>query len=350
MGELYGRWATAVDANLNAYPGAKLGTFDSVATTTPKETYSDPDLTTPHTNPVIANSSGQFPQIFAEVGEAFYLTLKTAADVLVEDFEDVAALGASGDGTFARDFGSGGRWEVSGVAGVVSEEFGPPAGDDIGGTGRIGGWNGTQGETLTVDFETVAITEDVTIAGDLVVTGQLTVSGAGSTVLPIKTAGATVTNLTEFIVPLDQSFEEWEIHIRNMVGTTNGDSFTLTFSFDNGVSYEDGATDYLYNLNYDNGSSITRSSSAGAAYMLVAAPFTGGSPNGFSAVLRVFSRSGVSAQIISQFGHVYNDAAYYTGTGVALIKNEALGKATHVKFTFGSSTTASLKYSVIAIP
>ena len=48
--------------------GAKYFFFES-NTSTPKNTYSDKDLTTPNTNPVISDSNGLFPDIWLETGE-----------------------------------------------------------------------------------------------------------------------------------------------------------------------------------------------------------------------------------------------------------------------------------------
>lgn len=63
-------------------PGAKAYFFES-GTTTPQDVYSDSGLTTPHTNPVVADSAGVFPAIYLDPTLQYKITLKSSADVLV---------------------------------------------------------------------------------------------------------------------------------------------------------------------------------------------------------------------------------------------------------------------------
>lgn len=58
-------------------------------TTTPKDTYTDFALTTPNTNPVIADSNGVFPTTFLKNDVRYRLTLKTSADVLIYTQDDI---------------------------------------------------------------------------------------------------------------------------------------------------------------------------------------------------------------------------------------------------------------------
>ena len=51
-----------IDAGV-VLPGSKL-TFTQTGTTTPQNTYTDVDLTTPHSNPVVADSDGVFAAIY----------------------------------------------------------------------------------------------------------------------------------------------------------------------------------------------------------------------------------------------------------------------------------------------
>lgn len=53
------------DANIRPLPGARLYFFDN-NTTTPKAVYQDKQGSLAHTNPVIADSTGAFPQIFLD--------------------------------------------------------------------------------------------------------------------------------------------------------------------------------------------------------------------------------------------------------------------------------------------
>lgn len=70
-------------------PGAKLY-FYQTGTSTPQNTYQDEDRTTPHANPVVADSMGVFEPIYLDPTLPNYrVTLKTSADVTVWQVDDV---------------------------------------------------------------------------------------------------------------------------------------------------------------------------------------------------------------------------------------------------------------------
>ncbi len=71
------------DLNGHPLPGAKMYFYES-GTVTPKDTYSDEALTTPNTNPVIADSQGQFGNIF--LSGAYSVKLTDADDVTQPDY------------------------------------------------------------------------------------------------------------------------------------------------------------------------------------------------------------------------------------------------------------------------
>jgi hypothetical protein len=81
------------DLNGDPLPGAKLYFYESL-TVTPKDTYSDEALTTPNTNPVIADSQGQFandvtqPDYPAEIAAL----LDTSAAVLLTGAQTIAGV------------------------------------------------------------------------------------------------------------------------------------------------------------------------------------------------------------------------------------------------------------------
>jgi microcystin-dependent protein len=68
--------------------GAKLYTY-LAGTTWPAATYSDVGLTTPNTNPVVADAGGRM-RVYLPRGIGYKLTLKTSADVTVWDQDDVS--------------------------------------------------------------------------------------------------------------------------------------------------------------------------------------------------------------------------------------------------------------------
>jgi len=341
LGELLGRWATAVDANLNALPAARLHTFDSVATTVTKATYSDPELTTPHANPVVANASGQFPQIFADVGESFYLVLKTSAGVLVEDFEQVDALGNTGSGSFDRDFGAGGRWSVAGAAGVVRMEFGPPTGDDIGGIAELGGQDGTQGQTLEVDFAETTITGDVAIVGELEVTSD-------TVPFPKLLTRGTVTAQAALELALDDSFSEWEVRVRDLL-TSGGNPITGQISVDSAATYKAAAGDYVYvSIHQASGGAGATTATDGTYVQLTnATPTT--AADGLDAVIRITSKTSRETRMMANWIAISATSGNcLTGQSGGGTKAKAYGKATNVKLapTAGTFTCDYAVYGV----
>ena len=78
----------AVNASGNVIAGAKLEFFES-NTTTPKAVYTDTALTTPHTQPVVADAAGRFPEIFMD-GTAHKVIFKDASDVQIDVYDPVA--------------------------------------------------------------------------------------------------------------------------------------------------------------------------------------------------------------------------------------------------------------------
>lgn len=100
-----GRFANPVPQflsdNITALAGGKLYFYVS-GTTTPQNTYSDSGLTTPNSNPVILDSAGRIPEIYAAYDKTFRVVLKTSADVTIwtkdnVQFADVQELVALAD-------------------------------------------------------------------------------------------------------------------------------------------------------------------------------------------------------------------------------------------------------------
>lgn len=93
---------TALDAAGNPLSGAKLYTYEA-GTTTPQAVYQDAALTQPHTNPVVADSAGRFPAMYAD--GAIKLDLRTSADVAVRVTDNVNL--STQDSAYAIDGGVG---------------------------------------------------------------------------------------------------------------------------------------------------------------------------------------------------------------------------------------------------
>lgn len=69
-------------------PGAKLYWY-AAGTTTPATTYSDPDLSVPNTNPVVADGAARFPAIWLGTGDYKYILTATdgtpASPIVTQD-------------------------------------------------------------------------------------------------------------------------------------------------------------------------------------------------------------------------------------------------------------------------
>jgi hypothetical protein len=72
--------STAISNNLTLLPGAKVGFFIT-ATSTPTDTYQDSALTTPHTNPVIADAAGRLPPVYLNPDILYRVTFTDSEDV-----------------------------------------------------------------------------------------------------------------------------------------------------------------------------------------------------------------------------------------------------------------------------
>lgn len=79
-----------IDAGI-ALPGAKLSVF-SAGTSTPVDTYSDVNLTTPNANPVVADADGLFGPIYIPA-ISVKVVLKDSADATIYTQDNVAAVG-----------------------------------------------------------------------------------------------------------------------------------------------------------------------------------------------------------------------------------------------------------------
>ena len=155
-------------------PSAKLY-FYLTGTTTDAEVYTTSDLTTPHAQPVVANSGGAFASIYLDPGVTYRVVLKTAAGATIADADpltnDTSALG---DVTTITSYGAVGNNATDNTTvlqtmldGAVAKAsfFAPPNAD------------GTQGIYL-LDTITTAKAFELGGVGEAMFRGK-----AGSTVL-----------------------------------------------------------------------------------------------------------------------------------------------------------------------
>ena len=71
---------TAISNNLTLVSGAKVSFF-LTGTSTPTDTYQDSALTTPHTNPVVADSAGRLPAVYLDPTIEYRVTFTDSSDV-----------------------------------------------------------------------------------------------------------------------------------------------------------------------------------------------------------------------------------------------------------------------------
>ena len=73
-----------------AYPGAKIN-FYLTGTTTPTNTYQDNARTTPHTNPVVADSEGIFAPIYLDPDITYRAVITESDDTGIDDVDPIAS-------------------------------------------------------------------------------------------------------------------------------------------------------------------------------------------------------------------------------------------------------------------
>lgn len=220
----------AFDAEGDAYSGALLYTY-TPGTTTPKTTYTTSALSVAHANPVVADSSGVFPQIWAADNATFDLVLKTAGGVSLDSWDNQTAVAADTDGSISRDFDNGGRLLISGASGVVKIEAGPPSGDDTGGTLLIGGWNGTNLDDIDLNLSDTA---KASFRAALAIADEpiSSASFSGSANLDIALSGYTA----------------YRLELSGLVVSADN-AILMRFAFDAVPNFKNGASDYSWALN-----------------------------------------------------------------------------------------------------
>lgn len=178
-----------------------------------------------------------FPQIFGVEGLGVDMILKTSAGVTLYTYDDVVFSGAN-TGTISRDF-TNSRMLFSGSGGIISAEAGDPSPDDIGGKWRIGGWNGTQADLITLD---AALSNT---------TGRFKENSKKlpSVVYTEATAFAAVANV-DIALPNDPvGCRAWEVDVWDFTASTSI-NLRHRFSYDGGATYAAGASDYAYQVAY----------------------------------------------------------------------------------------------------
>jgi hypothetical protein len=229
----------ALDATGTPYPNARIYTFDSAATTTPKATYTTDALSVSHGAYIEGDAGGNFPQAWASEGAGFYLELRTAAGLVIKTWDDVVALGVESTGAITRDFGVDGRLRIRGDSGKVFIEAGQPTGDDTGGDLEISGYGGTQADTIVIDGAVVTVTGQLigkgTATDDSAAAGYLGEIQASQLVL--GTAVGLTTNVAADIAPaLALTPGDWDVSANVIFNVGAADTMTVWQAWLNTVS------------------------------------------------------------------------------------------------------------------
>ena len=149
----------ALDSNGDPVSGAKAYIYET-GTTTPVTTYTDSDLTTAHTNPIIADSDGRFEEAFAGTSTSLRCLMTTSADVTVRDYDPIPKSSSSkaGAGQVSSDpFTGNGATNVQEALEnnyANSEAKAPQTRTLSAGTGLTGGGTLAADRSFNVDFAT----------------------------------------------------------------------------------------------------------------------------------------------------------------------------------------------------
>jgi hypothetical protein len=323
------RVTTAANVVVN---GGKVRVYNA-NTTTLASLYSDTGLTTPLTNPVVADSDGWAPQIFCASAN-YDVAILDASNNVLDSIDDVPAVGSDGS-TFSKDF-TNSRVQIRGSGGITYWETGDASPDNTGGTGRLGGWNGTQADSWTAD------------AALFNVTGRIKENSK-------KLAGVVYTEATTFAgvtqvditLPNDPTgVRAYEVEIWDFGQAGNG-NISLRTSHDSGGTYKSGAADYDYMYNQaltGTGNTVTAHTTATSAQ--ITSNMNGAANKSGRITFDIVTpTSGNEATVIRwRADGIANTGEYTTFTGFAFC-GATYGRATNIRLLI-SANTMNGKYLV----
>jgi hypothetical protein len=230
------------DASDTPINGGKVRIYDT-GTTNLTSVFSDEALSVPLTNPVVANSSGFTPVIFAAEATSVDVTYLTAADATVtgRTYTAIPFLG-SDTGTFTRTLPGGTRFKITDGGGIVLMQVGDASPDSVGGQLTIEGWAGTQGDTLTLDFATTNTTGVIT-------------ENSKKLLGIVNTNATTFTAVSSVDIALTQNPSgvlAHDVDVFKLIASSASCQLGVQFSYDGGATYKSGASDYAFAFQYKN--------------------------------------------------------------------------------------------------
>ncbi len=320
-----------VDAAGVPINGGKLRIYNT-GTTTLSTVWANAALSTPLTNPVVADSAGRLPQIFGADGLVVDCKMLTAANVELSDTAFTKSFSGDTSGDIYRDFTSA-RFQITKIAGEVEIEAGDPTGDDVGGTMRLGGWENTQADQIELDGALVNVTgklkENSKKLDGVVATARTSFSGATVDIaLPNDPAGCLA----------------WEVYFWDVI-TTGSASLRARLAYAGGA-VKSGATDYAWTQFADDGASATAFASRDASdpYIVANYAVAGSSTFPLSGKLIILTSATGNTTVrgwISGSGGTYPQNGTFTGIGL-----NAYGIASTVQLLLNAGSFTSGYYRV----
>lgn len=314
-----------VDAAGVPINGGKLRIYNT-GTTTLSTVWANAALSTPLTNPVVADSAGRLPQIFGADGLVVDCKMLTAANVELSDTAFTKSFSGDTSGDIYRDFTSA-RFQITKIAGEVEIEAGDPTGDDVGGTMRLGGWENTQADQIELD-------------GALVnVTGKLKENGKklDGVVYTARTSfsGATV----DITLPNDPTgCLAWEIDFWDVI-TSGSASLRARLAYAGGA-VKTGASDYAYTTMADDGAAgVVSSRDQAETYILLNYALAGTSTYPMSGKIIVLTSATGNTTVSGQLagaGGTYPQIGQFTGFG---LNNYGVASTLQLLLNAGSFTS-----------
>lgn len=166
--------------------------FYLTGTTTLTDTYTTSALSTPNTNPVIADSAGRFPPIYLDPAISYRMRIYDAADVLLIDRDPIAQANYFARTGAANTFTAQQTFTASAEPIVVNRTTSPQYSISVKDNGTQRGFLGaTSGFPLIVSNPAGTYAATVSDAGTLALQGNLSL-GAGSGSATIDMNGGSV--------------------------------------------------------------------------------------------------------------------------------------------------------------
>jgi len=182
--------------------------------------------------------------------------------------------------------------------------------------------------------------------------GTAVVGGSGA-LTKIATATASNSTSIDFTSGIDSTYEEYELHVIDLVPATDNTSLYLRTDSDAGASFDSGASDYGYASNrLDSDASSSSHSTSGdssATHILLANQVGSAAGESLSGVIRFFNPAGTAAKKIFDFNMSHLDSTnsirVMHGAGVRL----STGDVDAVRLVMSSGNITSGEFKLYGI-